>query len=230
MTDTLSTKLPLVGYYRHTTPELPPLRAQLYEYLFAKNGVFIRAERPELLACIPLPTHAVRPQIALPLGDYDLHSHVVWRLPPVNVEIMTALLHMAWVNRDPQGRFREILFGLLPMGADWMLAVPDQTQGATFVHPRDPYDPAITRAPLEIHSHHHLPARFSRTDDQEETGFKLYGVLGDFDSQPALRLRVGVYGVHYDISTNGIVTLPPHLRDAVADEQGEQRCSDERLS
>ena len=47
----------------------------------------------------------------------------------------------------------------------------------------------------EFHSHGTSRAFFSKTDDRDEQGFRVYGVVGRLDDpEPELRLRVGVYG------------------------------------
>ena len=47
----------------------------------------------------------------------------------------------------------------------------------------------------EFHSHGGSRAFFSATDDRDEQGFRIYGVVGRLDApRPELRLRVGVYG------------------------------------
>ena len=47
----------------------------------------------------------------------------------------------------------------------------------------------------EFHSHGSSRAFFSTTDNEDEQGFRIYGVAGRLDTpQPELNLRVGVYG------------------------------------
>ena len=47
----------------------------------------------------------------------------------------------------------------------------------------------------EFHSHGTSRAFFSATDDRDEQGFRIYGVVGRLDTPlPELSLRVGVYG------------------------------------
>ena len=47
----------------------------------------------------------------------------------------------------------------------------------------------------EFHSHGSSRAFFSATDDRDEQGFRIYGVVGRLnDPRPELRLRMGVYG------------------------------------
>ncbi|MBA7542911.1 hypothetical protein ES705_35236 [subsurface metagenome] len=47
---------------------------------------------------------------------------------------------------------------------------------------------------LEMHSHGHMGAWFSTTDNVDETGLKLYGVVGKLNATPIVKLRIGVYG------------------------------------
>ena len=59
---------------------------------------------------------------------------------------------------------------------------------------------SLTYAPpagvvAEFHSHGTSRAFFSKTDDRDEQGFRIYGVARRLDAtEPELSLRVGVYG------------------------------------
>ena len=54
---------------------------------------------------------------------------------------------------------------------------------------------------LDIHSHAHMPAFFShQTDDKDETGLKLYAVVGRLNATPVVKLRVGVYGYFHSLT------------------------------
>ena len=50
-------------------------------------------------------------------------------------------------------------------------------------------------------------------DNEDETGFRIYGVCGNFHRQPAITFRVGLYGHFYQIPASLIVELPPELKD-----------------
>ncbi|GAH75566.1 unnamed protein product [marine sediment metagenome] len=52
---------------------------------------------------------------------------------------------------------------------------------------------------LEIHSHGQMAAGFSSTDNMDETGLKLYGVIGSLDAVPVVKLRIGAYGYFKDL-------------------------------
>ncbi len=55
--------------------------------------------------------------------------------------------------------------------------------------------PDDTTVVLALHSHHRLPAYFSRTDDGDEQGLALYVVVGRLDTaHPEVAIRAGAYG------------------------------------
>ena len=78
----------------------------------------------------------------------------------------------------------------------WRVAVPAQSASAGRVCYRGGDDPAVV---LDLHSHHQMAPFFSSTDDGDEQGCRFYGVIGHIYSDPAIRLRLGVYGDFMDI-------------------------------
>ena len=109
----------------------------------------------------------------------------------------------------------EIAHGPIPahlfeLGLRWFQAVPDTErffavgwdQGAyrLLVPPQSGTGSSLTYRPpagvvAEFHSHGKHRAFFSATDDRDEQGFRLYGVVGRLDTaQPELALRLGIYG------------------------------------
>ncbi|MCE1255784.1 MAG: Mov34/MPN/PAD-1 family protein [Anaerolineae bacterium] len=77
----------------------------------------------------------------------------------------------------------------------WKAVMPNQRVTQTSVTPSDPFDDFSSRALIELHSHNTMPARFSSIDDGDETGFKLYAVIGNITgSKIELCVRVGIYG------------------------------------
>jgi hypothetical protein len=113
---------------------------------------------------------------------------------------------------------KEVLFYLLPpfepLRSDWELVKPGQTSTATSVKPTNPLDQAGQEALIELHSHHHLPAKFSKVDDKDEIGFRLYAVIGNLATKPAIRLRVGIYGYFMEIPASEVFCLPDGLENA----------------
>ena len=99
---------------------------------------------------------------------------------------------------------------LFELGFCWMLAAPgterffavrwDGNAYRLVVPPQEGTGSSLTYQPpvgviAEFHSHGHHRAFFSATDDGDEQGFRIYGVVGRLDTPtPELTLRVGIYG------------------------------------
>ena len=111
----------------------------------------------------------------------------------------------------------ELAHGLVPahvfeLGLTWMLAAPDTERffairwdGDTcayrlVVPPQEGTGSSLSYQPpaavvAEFHSHGQHRAFFSATDDRDEQGFRVYGVVGRLDTPtPELTLRLGIYG------------------------------------
>lgn len=191
--------------HRHavlTTPDLPPYVGPLYEYWLHGGGIAVRASRPDLDACIPVSCTPVR---GLPV----LAPHVALTVPLVPSGVLDLLLDRAQRARDSAGRPCELLAHLRWGAARWRLDLPAQQGTPTAVRPTDGGpDSSYAQALIEVHSHHAMRAYWSDTDDRDEQGFRLYGVLGTIFDRPVLRLRVGVYGVFYEIDPATVFRLP----------------------
>ena len=96
-------------------------------------------------------------------------------------------LGLRWFQDAPD---TERFFAVRWDGDGYRLVVPPQAGTAT----RLAYQPPAGVV-AEFHSHGGSRAFFSATDDRDEQGFRIYGVVGRLDAPlPELRLRVGVYG------------------------------------
>ncbi len=159
----------------------PPAPSGLaYDYVLARDGVYVQAENAHLAARVPVAHCEVRglrplePVCRLKHGriPFGIWQHIVavtraWALHGEEV-----LLTVCHVNR-----------------LGYHLVVPRQATGETEIA----YSPA-PNVVLEIHSHHAYAARFSQVDDEDETRLALYGVVGRLDTErPEVALRVGVY-------------------------------------
>ena len=84
---------------------LPPIKASLFEYVLAGNGIFIRGARREFQ------THfCIRPFVVRGLQELDLSLHM--NGPRVSPEIVAEMLRLAREARDTKGRPCEIVFHL----------------------------------------------------------------------------------------------------------------------
>ena len=197
---------PLVAHRLATEP-LPPPQPALYEYLFAGNGIFLRANRHGLAACIPLLTTAIH-------GLPNVEPSISLAGPRIPLAMMREILlhaQLAWA--DSTGP-KESLFHCGYQDT-WTLTIPQQIRTYASVHCADPYAPSYQHCLIEIHSHHEMPPFFSSTDDQDETGFRIYGVLGHLHRRPQILFRVGIYSHFSYIPAASLAELPEGLEDAL---------------
>lgn len=199
----------LIDYMIAREAQLPPVRAGLYEYVLAGNGLFIRSERRGLEALIPVAEFGVQGLVAI-------KPYVTFTLPRVPVALTKALLLAARQERDAGGHWLEVLYHLTWAKGDscWQITKPAQRQSHAAIQPIGPYAGTSYETHLiEVHSHHTLACRdFSTVDDESEAGmFRLFGLLVDIVNHPRLRLRVSVFGHHWDVPASLAFELPPEM-------------------
>ena len=111
-------------------------------------------------------------------------------------------LGLGWFEDDPE---TERFFAVRWDGLSYRLVVPEQEGTATSLAYAPP-----AGVVAEFHSHGRSRAFFSKTDDADEQGFRIYGVAGRLDTdRPELSLRVGVYG-HFALVQCSQVFDGPH--------------------
>ena len=136
----------------------------------------------------------------------------------------------------------ELAHGLIPahvfeLGLGWMLAAPDTERffavrwdGDAYrlvVPPQEGTGSSLSYQPpsgviAEFHSHASHRAFFSATDDGDEQGFRIYGVVGRLDTlTPELTIRVGIYG-HFAPLRRSQVFDGLHPRVRLTGEETEQ--------
>jgi PRTRC genetic system protein A len=157
----------------------PPSRRGLaYDYVVAGDGLYVVADNRYLAARVPVARATVR---GLP-PVYASLTLRAGRLPP---GLWDQIVAVAFARPEC-----EVLLAVSLEPSGYQLLRPAQLVGPASVIYRPPGD-----ALLQLHSHGAYPARFSRTDDADEQGFGLYGVVGRLGSlRPEVALRVGVYG------------------------------------
>ena len=199
-----------VDYLFAHSPELPPLPdGVLYQYVVGQNGVFVRAERPGLSALI------WSSAFYEPLRGLALVKPYVRLVEPVYASLLEDMLE--WSRRAEPN---EILFYLkyqqLAFVRPWQMVVPNQVGSLAGVYPLDPFNPSAKDALVEVHSHVHMDAFFSNTDDRDETGFRLYAVLGRIFDRPVINVRIGIYGHFWNIPVDWVFELPSGVLDALS--------------
>ncbi len=211
-------ELSLVNYrVAYVGVPLPPIAAGLFEYVLAGNGVFVRGERRELAAILPIASCEIR-------GLAEHEPKIELRVPRVPQGQVQWMLEQARGAEDDAGRPTEIIFHLSVDDAGiWNVETPEQLQGPARARPLDDSgDSSYARAFVEVHSHVNMSAQFSDTDDGDEIGFRVYAVLGRIFDAPEMRVRVGLYGNRWEIPAKEIFDLPPEVSDATDIEKVER--------
>ena len=160
---------------------VPTRQGLAFDYLLAGDGVYLVAGNDALDVRVPIAGCNVR---GLP-PVYPACTLKHGRLPQWIWDAIVWAAHVGFMNR------REVLLAVsFDSSAGYRLVVPPQVAGPVRVVYRPP-----TAAVLEVHSHGPHPAIFSSTDNRDEQGLRLYGVIGGLDTdRPEIALRVGAYG------------------------------------
>jgi len=192
-----------VQFVRHliVNPDgsLPEIPNCLYAYITAGNGVFVYAKRPGLEVLIPISSCKIAG-----LPELTPRVEIPQRVP---ASLMSEALH---VSR--QTFPNEALFWF-HWRDTWSIHTPEQETTRASTVPNDRHDTTGTSALIDLHSHASLPPFFSPMDDKDETGFRIYAVIGKVDRTPALSVRVGVYSHYYNVSASTVFELPEGIKD-----------------
>jgi hypothetical protein len=211
-------KMMQLNMYKHVLmehSELPKLPGPLV-YVCAGNGVFLWGRRAGLEALVPVAECAIR-------GLYPAEPFVRLDGARVNVDLVAAMLGIAREARNEDERPVEALFYLNYTGDDrlaWQLTIPEQLQSSVTVRPvvESLDHMAYAHMLMEVHSHPRMRSFYSGTDNREEQGFRLYGVLGlpspGEEGQAPLaeiRMRVSVFGTYWEFPASWVLELPGDL-------------------
>jgi PRTRC genetic system protein A len=182
--------------------QLPPIPDCLYAYILAGNGVFLYGKRESLEVLIPISRATIA---GLPPLD-----------PFLNMPRVPAVLLQHVLKASRENLPNEILFwfNLDHDRQVWNLDAPLQICRRASVFPVDRSDPLGARALIDLHSHALLDPFFSRTDNKDEQGFRIFAVIGRVNQKPLILVRVGVYGNYGNIPADLVFELPGEIRDA----------------
>ena len=149
-----------------------------FDYVLGSGGVYVQSESAHLTARIQIASCEVR-------GLAPVAEKVQLTHGPIPAALFE--LGLRWFQDDPS---TERLFAVRWDAGRYRLVVPEQEGTATSLE----YTPPAGVV-AEFHSHGASRAFFSATDDRDEQGFRVYGVVGRLDKpRSELSLRVGVYG------------------------------------
>ena len=167
-----------VGYLVNHPAGLAGVQGIGYDYVLGSGGVYVQSRSAHLTARVLVARGPVRG--LAPVAEKLALSH-----GPIPARLFEAGLR--WFQAAPD---TERLFAVRWDGDAYRLVVPPQVGTSASLAYRPP-----AGVVAEFHSHGGSGAFFSATDDRDEQGFRIYGVVGRLDTaRPELRLRVGVYG------------------------------------
>jgi len=197
----------LVTYHIHKRDPLPAYDALAYQYILAGNGVFVRAETHFFTALLPVTACTVR---GLPPLRPQFHLLV----PRIPTCLLDAVLADARRARRPDNGLNEVLYQFHHHGRAVQVKKPAQQATPTSV--TTSVTTAVADAAsiiCDLHSHGNMRAFFSQTDNADEQGARLYAVIGKLDSEPEMRLRVGVYGYWQPLPLTAVFTANGPFKD-----------------
>ena len=170
-----------------------------FDYVLGSAGLYVQSESAHLVARVLVGPCKVR-------GLEPVTEKAALTHGPIPAELFEVGLR--WFQAAPD---TERFFAVRWDGQAYRLVVPEQAGTATSLA----YEPPAGVV-AEFHSHGSLAAFFSATDDKDEQGFRIYGVVGRLDTaEPELALRVGVYGHFAPLGWSQVFGGPdPSLRMA----------------
>ena len=183
-----------VGHLVNHPTGLVGLQGIGFDYVLGAGGLYVQSESANLTARVLVAPCTVR-------GLAPVTEKVELAHGPIQARLFE--VGLSWVQDDPG---TERFFAVRWDGRRYRLVVPEQEGTATSLEYTPP--PGVV---AEFHSHGRSGAFFSKTDDRDEQGFRIYGVVGRLDADlPELSLRVGVYGHFAPADWSQVFDGPPH--------------------
>lgn len=188
-------------YHVHKRDPLPANDALAYQYILAGNGVFIRAETRFFEALLPIAPCTVR-------GLAPLQHHFRLKVPRIPPRLLDTVLTDARCARrqngnQPDNRLNELLYQFHHHGQTVQVKKPPQCATAVSVTAAGSDDAAII---CDLHSHGNMRAFWSSADDADEQSARLFAVIGKLDTEPEIRVRVGIYGYWMALPVTAVFT------------------------
>ena len=167
-----------MGYLLHHHTGLTGGQGIGYDYVLGAGGLYVQSQNANLAVRVLVSPATVR-------GLAPVSEKLTLPHGPIPVYLFEVGLR--WFQETPS---TERFFAVRWDGDAYRLVVPEQDGTASSLTYRPP-----AGVVAEFHSHGKTRAFFSPTDDRDEQGFRIYGVVGRAgDPKPELSLRMGVYG------------------------------------
>ncbi len=164
-----------------------------FDYVLGAGGLYVQSESGQLTARILVAPAQVR-------GLSPVTEKLAFTHGPIPAHVFE--LGLVWMMASPD---TERFFAVRWDGDAYRVVVPPQEGTGSSLTYRPP-----SGVIAEFHSHGKHSAFFSATDDRDEQGFRIYGVVGRLDAPtPELTLRVGIYGHFAPLYWSQVFEGPP---------------------
>ena len=182
-----------MGYLVNQPAGLSGSQGVGYDYVLGSGGLYVQSESVHLTARIRVAPATVR-------GLAPVSEKLALIHGPIPAHVFE--LGLCWFQAVPD---TERFFAVGWDGGGYRLVVPPQEGTGSSLK----YTPPAGVV-AEFHSHGRHRAFFSGTDDEDEQGFRVYGVVGRLDAlQPELSLRLGIYGHFAPLDWHQVFDGPP---------------------
>lgn len=184
----------LFGYHIYSADAPQLASGAAYDYILAGNGVMVHAVNKHLTARVEVAAADIRGLVWSRPYLHLHHGRIPQRLWDLTVSVMMT---------DPTKE----AFAAIIWDGEYRLHYPQQIRGTASV--------AYTPHPdtvFEIHSHGAMKPFFSGTDDRDEQGMRIYGVIGHLTNKPTVVLRMGVYGYFGSVDWGEVFEGDPGMK------------------
>ena len=182
-----------MGYLVNHPAGLSGFHGVGFDYVLGAGGLYVQSESATLTARILAAPAEVR-------GLAPVSEKLELAHGPIPAHVFE--LGLGWMLAAPG---TERFFAVRWDGDAYRLVVPPQEGTGSSLS----YEPPAGVI-AEFHSHGKHSAFFSATDDRDEQGFRIYGVVGRLDTPaPELALRVGIYGHFTSLRWSRVFGGPP---------------------
>ena len=171
---------PMIGHVLMRQEGVEGTRGLAYDYVFARNGVFLEAENNFIKARIRVVETEIR-GLELTTERVELKHGLV---PSYFLAMALRTMRL-----EPG---LEVYLAVVEDDGYYRMAQPPQEgmAGRVVYH-------TLPNTVLDFHSHGSMVAHFSGTDDHDDQGFRISAVIGRLDQPRAeLEMRLGIYGYH----------------------------------
>ena len=182
-----------MGYLVNHPSSLAGFHGVGYDYVLGAGGVYVQSESAHLTVRALVAPAEVR-------GLAPVTKKLEFTHGPIPAHVFE--LGLGWMLAAPG---TERFFAVRWDGDAYRLVVPPQEGTGSSLSYQPP-----SGVIAEFHSHGSHSAFFSATDDRDEQGFRIYGVVGRLHHPlPELTLRVGIYGHFAPLRWSQVFDGPP---------------------